>query len=111
MNKGSATKWAEALETGKYVMNDGIGLRYADNTFCVAGVLEDFASGGSSWKLSALECVYETMDGSPHVISKDIKSRCKIKTDFAEVYDFHRQNAEQSPAFFAAWIMENYERF
>jgi hypothetical protein len=55
MNKGSVAKWVEALNTGSYAMNDGIGLRYCDNTFCIAGVLEDFVSG-KNWTLNETLC-------------------------------------------------------
>lgn len=110
MNKGSAAKWVEALLTGNYAMNDGIGLRYNDNTFCVAGVLEDFVSG-QCWTLEESLCSYVTAEGSPHRISKDTLTRCKIKTDFAEVYEFHRANPNKDAAFYAQWIEANYERF
>jgi hypothetical protein len=117
MNKGSAAKWCEMLLSGNYALNDGLGLRYSDNTFCIAGVLEDFASA-QTWTLNESLCSYENADGSPLSLSKNVLSRCKIKVNktnpaetFSEVYEFHRQNPGRDVAFYADWINANYERF
>jgi hypothetical protein len=105
MNRGTALKWIERLESGEY-KHGKCGLRDHDDHFCALGVLLDFLDK-EAWVQSDLHGY--TWAGSPLVMSKDAMKRCKIKSE-EEVLKL-AELSDSSNDFNAVieWLKENYE--
>jgi hypothetical protein len=86
VNLGSSKKWTELLRSGDYVINDGCGLRWADNTFSPVGVLEDFIT--KTWKNDAPHSgCYSNKEGNTLIASKECLRKVKAKTNLEAVDD------------------------
>ncbi len=78
MNKGTALKWFEAIESERYEFGVG-ALRVSEKCFCIFGVLADFLDP-NGWSLNALG-IYE-WHGQTFKLPEDWRKRCKMKSEF-----------------------------
>lgn len=105
MNKGSALKWIELLESGKYKLGTG-ALRSNGDEFCALGVLCDFIDN-SKWSEIPLVGCY-SWDGFIAIIPEEVKEKCKMKTYCHEVSNLNDNVRDFTKV--AKFIRENYER-
>ena len=84
MNLGSSKKWIEIVNSQKFPLNDGVGLRWEDS-FSLVGVLEDFIT--REWKHHE-SMGYMNLDGNLNIASKDCLKKTKAKTNLEMVDDF-----------------------
>lgn len=87
MNRGSALKLIEAIESGKYQPGSG-QLRF-DDCYCAFGVMLDFADP-SGWKIHPLHG-WEWR-GEVFKMPEEVRKRCKMKTVYG---DFITSNGRQ----------------
>ena len=85
MNRGTALKWFERIESGRYLFGRGAlrspaGTRpRAKECFCIFGVLADFLDP-NGWTINALG-LYE-WHGETFILPESWRKRCKMKTDY-----------------------------
>lgn len=130
MNKGSAAKWMELIQSGHYHLGDGWGLkstainwRVIPIQYSPAGILEEFLQS-ELLVLDWSETQYMNREGtSSFRISKDTQKRLRAKTDLfdvdswfsgerkTEVKDYVNRIAIADTQQLIQYIEANYETF
>lgn len=106
MNRGTALKWIDLLESGKYKHGTG-ALRDSDNCFCVLGVLADFLDN-TKWKHSIFDSYLWGSSGL--MLDTQTLRSVKIKSleTLEELIALNDLSTDYAPA--VQWLKENYER-
>ena len=117
MNKGSALKWAELIESGQFRLNEGWSLKEdllstqgGGTTHSPCGVLEDFIQQGMTRAWNGEAHWYVSRDGYALTVSADTRKRVKAKTNLTCVDDWFLQN-RATVSELLDYIRDNYEVF